>query len=262
MAQNTDFWSQALAKVQEIALGNPLDERWTFDLLIVDEAQDFEEGWFDTLRLFLRDGAGMLWLEDPNQNVRGVDRFSLQDQGFVNYRSMLNFRSPESIGRFIRLALPDFKFTSANDLPGLGVGVTSYANIDEQPRIVGRLLGSLLNRRFKLADVVILSMRGLATTSFKDVQRVGQWTVSRFTGEYDLFGNQLSSKGQVLFDTVRRFKGQEAPAVILTDVAPADQRMVSELQALFCGMTRATVRLEIVCDANNPWVQNNLLPYA
>jgi hypothetical protein len=39
---------------------------------------------------------------------------------------------------------------------------------------------------------------------------VGNHTLARFDGEYDLFGNQVYSKGQILFDTVRRFKGQQA----------------------------------------------------
>jgi hypothetical protein len=35
---------------------------------------------------------------------------------------------------------------------------------------------------------------------------------------------------------------------------------MQELQVLFCGMTRATVRLEILCQADNPVVVERLLP--
>jgi hypothetical protein len=44
-------------------------------------------------------------------------------------------------------------------------------------------------------------------------------------------------------------KGQQAPAVVLVDVGPRECRMREELQVLFCGMTRATVRLEVVAAA-------------
>ena len=51
---------------------------------------------------------------------------------------------------------------------------------------------------------------------------------------------------------MRRFKGQQAAAVILTDVDPRPDRLPQELQFLVCGMTRAPVRLEILCNAANP----------
>ena len=60
---------------------------------------------------------------------------------------------------------------------------------------------------------------------------MGNHTLRRFNGEYDLFGNQVYLKGQILFDTVRRFKGQQAAAVIRTDVAPREHHLIQELQA-------------------------------
>ena len=78
-------------------MANTPSEEWRFDTLIIDEAQDFEGEWFEAVRLFLHENAAMLWLEDPNQNVRGVDAVALQQQGFVGYRSLLNYRSPERI---------------------------------------------------------------------------------------------------------------------------------------------------------------------
>jgi hypothetical protein len=73
-------------------------------------------------------------------------------------------------------------------------------------------------------------------------------------------GAQVYSKGQVSFDTARRFKGQQAAAVILTDVDPREADLARQLQVLFCGLTRATVRLDLVCNADNPVVAERLLP--
>ena len=63
----------------------------------------------------------MLWLEDPKQNLRGIAAPDLQGHGFVGCGSMLNYRSPERIARFICATLPELPFTGANALPGLGV---------------------------------------------------------------------------------------------------------------------------------------------
>ena len=57
---------------------------------------------------------------------------------------------------------------------------------------------------------------------------------------------------------MRRFKGQQADAVILTDVGPRESRLREDLAVLFCGMTRATVRLDLVCDNTNAWVAERL----
>ncbi len=75
-----------------------------FDTLIVDEAQDFEGDWFEAVRLFLKDGVDVPLLENPNQNVRGVEVLDLHKKGLVGYRSLLNYRSPESIARFVSKA--------------------------------------------------------------------------------------------------------------------------------------------------------------
>ena len=79
--RDPDFWSKAARQVEEQALANTLPDDWRFDTLIIDEAQDFEGDWFEAVRLFLREDAAVLWLEDPNQNVRGIDAVALQRPG-------------------------------------------------------------------------------------------------------------------------------------------------------------------------------------
>jgi hypothetical protein len=104
---NPDFWVAAGKQVEEQALAATPSGDWRFDTLIVDEAQDFEGDRFDALRLFLREDAAVLWLEDPNQNVRGVDPPALHGQRFVGYRSLLNYRSPARIARLANAVLPE-----------------------------------------------------------------------------------------------------------------------------------------------------------
>lgn len=49
--------------------------------------------------------------------------------------------------------------------------------------------------------------------------------------------------------------------MILVDVDPRPDRLVQDLQVLFCGMTRATVRLEVLCKADNPVTAERLLQF-
>ncbi len=245
MKRDPRFWQE----VQERVTAEPIPDEWLFDTLIVDEGQDFEAEWFEILQLFLRDGADLLWLEDPAQNLRGKPGFDLP--GFVRYRSPINYRSPASIARFIRNTLP-FEFEPGNGLPGLGVGVHPWKSEQEQSRIVATRVQDLVRQGFSHDDIVVLTCRGANNSLFSTLEQVGSLKLRRFTGEYDQHGNQLSTDGRLTFDSIYRFKGQEAPAVILVDIDPDPRQRERMNRLLFCGMTRATVRLELVVREGNP----------
>ena len=73
-----------------------------------------------------------------------------------------------------------------------------------------------------------------------------------FSGDYDACGNQVLTDGQITFESIYRFKGQESPAVILVDIDPRVDRRDREDRLLYCGMTRATIRLDLVVCSGNP----------
>ena len=169
---------------------------------------------------------------------------------FIGFRARANYRSPETIARYILRVLP-FDFVPSNPLPGLGVGVATYKMPEDQSRRVAAIVTELIRTGFRHSDIVLLSMRGLARATFAQQKRVGAFTLSRPTGEYDLLGNQLFANGQLRFDTVYQFKGQQAPAIIITDVDPDQEQLDRAQRLLFTAMTRATVRLEIVLREGN-----------
>lgn len=248
VGKDPNFWR----KILELVTAEQIPKEWIFDALVVDEGQDFEQEWLEILTLFLREEADILWLEDPEQNLHGKP--SVITKGFVGYRCRVNYRSPVSIARFIHNTLP-FEFEFGNDLPGLGVGVLRYENPDEQPKAVARIVQDLIRRGFSHDDIVILTCRGVQNSVFSELEQVGGIKLRRFTGDYDTESNQVWTNGQITFDSIYRFKGQEAPAVVLVDVDPRADRLDQEERLLYCGMTRATVRLDIIVQAGNP--ENN-----
>jgi hypothetical protein len=250
MKLDPQFWR----RVADMVIDERVPTSWQFDTLIVDEGQDFEQEWFDILRLFLRADHDVVWLEDRDQNLH--DRPPIRLDGFVGYRARTNYRSPESIARFIRRAMP-FDFEPANDLPGRGVGVTPYDHPDEQVKLVGKIVDDLLKQGFDYRDIIVLTTCHVTTPGHRrsalDGQgRAGRHPLRRFTNEYDLFGNQVLTEGKLRFESVYRFKGQQAPAVVLMDVDPAAESLEHDRRVLFSGMTRATVRLELVVRRSNP----------
>jgi hypothetical protein len=239
------FWKD----VEQRVSGHTVPEDWRFDSIIVDEGQDFEPEWWEILRLFARPETEWLWLEDPDQNVRGVPPVRLD--GFVTLRVRGNFRLPATIAAFVRAALPEFAFDPVNALPGRGARVHWWNAPGDQVATLAAIITERLREGFAAEDIVVLTTRGLARSALAEQGRVGAYTIRRFENRYDEFGNQIYTEGQIRFDTVRRFKGGEAPAVILIDVDPEPRRLDQELRVLYAGMTRATVALDVLARRGN-----------
>ncbi|SDX21426.1 NERD domain-containing protein [Thiocapsa roseopersicina] len=232
------FWSA----MQDRVLSAPIPDAWRFDVLILDEGQDFDADWLEILKLFLTEDARILWLDDPDQNLLGKPPVDLP--GFVRLHSRHNYRSPYGIARFMRSHLP-FDFEPANPLPGLGVGVHPYRDADDQAKHLDTVVADLLALGFAPDEIVILSLRGVDQSPLWKHNCIGRHTIRRFTGTYQPDGVQTWTDGDITLDSLYRFKGQDAPAIILTDVE--DQKDTERRdRLLYCGMGRATVRVDVL----------------
>lgn len=240
------FWKN----VEQRVIGHTVPDSWRFDSIIVDEGQDFEPEWWEILRLFACEDTEWLWLEDPDQNVRGTPPVALDD--FVTLRVRRNYRSPATIAGFVRAALPEFEFDPANVLPGRGARVSWWNESKDQLAAIAAIVSERLREGFAADDLVILTTRGLNRSVLANQDRVGPFAIRRFENRYDAFGNQVYTDGQIRFDSVRRFKGGEAAAVILADVDPDPRRLELERRVLYAGMTRATVALDVLARRGNP----------
>jgi len=238
-----DFWKG----IQERVVAADIPEHERFDCLIVDEGQDFNQSWWDILGLFLKPDAAVLWMEDPDQNVYSVEPVELD--GFIGFCDMRNFRTPVSIADFIRETL-GVEFESGNPLPGLGGDVFEWADGQDDPvKKIAHRIKELMRIGFKPKDIVVLSCVGQGKSCLGEETELGGIQLRRATGRYTDSGEQIFSDGQIWFDTVFRFKGQQAPAVLLIDAPNLTNLSERVKRVLFCGMTRAMVRLEIVVPA-------------
>jgi superfamily I DNA and RNA helicase len=165
--------------------------------------------------------------------------------GVARYRETANFRSPQSIGRFLRRAL-GVDIELRNPLPGLGVKLHEYEDEREQRKILAHRINELVKLGFTHDDIAIVSCRGVNQAVFAELEKLGSVPIRRFTGRYDDEGRQIYTPGKLMCDTIFRFKGQQAPAVILTDIDESLAYSDRMRAVLYCGMTRATVRLEML----------------
>ena len=215
-----------------------------FDVLIIDEGQDFEPEWIESLSGLLNVGGFLYLMDDDDQRLYERPGFDIPDAVTVSCRD--NFRSPRSICDVINaLELASSSVRSMNGFKGDIPGFHPYgANHNVLARTEAAVAG-LLARGFALQDIVVLTYKGRARSELLGQAQLGPYRTSQFTGKYTREGQPVWTEGVLLVDSVYRFKGQSAPAVVLTEV-DFDQLRDIDRKRLFVGMTRAQMALEVV----------------
>jgi hypothetical protein len=114
-----------------------------------------------------------------------------------------------------------------------------------------------ISRGFALDDIAVISMRGRERSQLLGIDRLGIWTLRRFTGAFDAYGTPVWTEGALLVESVRRFKGQAAAAVVLTECDFAQLDAMNR-RLLFVGLTRARVHLEWVVSASTSLILEHI----
>ena len=224
-----------------------LPETWMYDVLIVDEGQDFSIAWRNILLRMLKEGGRATWLEDPTQNMYGRDMVPLP--GWVTLHSHTNYRSPRQIVDMLAsIGQARQPVEAASPFEGADIEALVYPEGDTEAMLAQtkHAITLCLAAGFARQDIAIASFRGREKSAILGRDTLGDaHTLKSFTGEYDLFGNPVFREGGLLAESVYRFKGQSAPAVIFTEI---DFEEIDELvfRKLFVGMTRARLKLVLV----------------
>lgn len=222
----------------------PVDTDAQVDELVIDEGQDFQPAWKDALLRLLRPAGRAWWLEDPMQRL--YDRLPIELPGWATLNVDANYRSPRDVlgyvNRLLQLARP---IEAASPIAGGEVEFLTYANPAQLVDATKRAITKALQAGFRLSDTVVVTFSGRERSLLAPYDQLGPHRLKRWLGRYDLFGAPQFSEGELLVETVYRFKGQSAPCVVLTEV---DFETFDELaqRKLFVGMTRASMKLILV----------------
>ena len=222
-------------------------ETWQYDVLIVDEGQDFSTSWRDIVLAMLKLGGRAIWLEDPDQNLYGKQMVALP--GWVKLHSDTNYRSPRQIVQMLKsIGAAREPVEAGSPFKGADIEELTYPEGDVEAMLAQtrRAVTSCLAAGFGRHDIAICSFRGREKSAILNLDKLSDaHTLKSFTGSYDLFGNPVFREGGLLAESVYRFKGQSAPALIFTEI---DFEGMTELvlRKLFVGMTRARLKLVLV----------------
>jgi hypothetical protein len=244
-AQSSPDW-EALV---EVVLSHEIPEAFRFKVLIVDEGQDFSPRWAELIDRLLRPDSRLLWLEDPRQNLYGrpvVDFATRHPHGVTLYANQ-NFRNPRRVVEALHtlLGIPASEIKASNPISGFEVGIHVYKTDKELADLAAHCLLNLQKSGFTPEQMALISFHGFKHSRLLQWRNLAGFSLKRYTGEYNEQGQQVVEEGEVRVDSIYRFKGQHAPAVVFAEI---DFEILSETikNRLFCGMTRASTKLDLI----------------
>lgn len=231
----------AFTTLQAQVQDNPAD----LDLLIVDEAQDFEPHWIDALIPRLKEDGRLYVMGDPDQAIYDKGGLHVADAVVVQCRD--NFRSPRKVVEAIEV----FGLTE-EPLVACGVDEGSAPEIHVPASgdaggiaCVADVVQRMLALGHAPADIAVLSFGGRERSQILAQEEIAGLPLRKYTGHFDAAGNAVWTQGTLLADTLYRFKGLSAPIVIVCEID--FERVDPKVRRrLLVGMTRAQHALHLV----------------
>jgi superfamily I DNA and RNA helicase len=143
------------------------------------------------------------------------------------------------------LSLTDRPVIARSSFDGELPNFYTYTNDTELLRKTEAAVTKLVKRGIALVDIAIICWRGLAGSQIVKAQQLGNYVLRCPTGKYSTAGDAIWTEGNLLVDSVYRFKGQSAAGIVLTEV---DFESIDDSvrRKLFVGLTRAQLAVEIV----------------
>ena len=229
--------------------------RW--DVLVIDEAQDFEYEWLNALIQQVSEDATVYLMQDDDQRLYPREPFELD--GPVKITCDDNFRSPREVVAAIKaFGLSSRDIVAKSPVSQPAFTLQTYDSNRSMIKQTEAAIRQLQQQGFAMDDIVVLAGCGKERSAILQCEQIGPYPVKKSTGQYDRSGNPLWTEGDVLVDTVYRFKGQSAPAVIITDFDYEDLDE-KRRRLLFVAMTRASMALYLLVGPQTEKVLTRIL---
>jgi len=222
-------WLRDPDQVAEVLAQIPEEQR--FDAWVVDEAQDFEEPWWQVLFGTLKnpDTGKIAIFGDPEQSIYGDKSWPIE--GFATIRLSENLRNSQQIAKSVESLIQErIKALGPDSFEVEYVEVESEDDVLETADdIVVRLTEEEFWNPGEIA---------LLTTKYRHPVHAER------RGDQDGYWNEFWEGSDVFYGTVQGFKGLERSVVVLA--VNGIHENVDENDMMYVGMTRARDRLVVV----------------
>ena len=177
-----------------------------------------------------------MWFEDRGQSLVKYAAGAFEPPSQVAYRLKRNVRNSTHVAEYANNATSNPAIPS--DIPGHVVKSYLYKTPDELGRFLEleAAVSGLIKKGFKAEDIVLLDYSGNNETLMEAKKIAG----------LAAFGWSTSARRNVIrYTTVRKFKGMEAPAVIVYNVKGCIEK---DDPLFYVAATRPKVSLTIMAD--------------
>lgn len=258
-----------------------------FDSLIVDEGQDFQQEWVDTLTAyFLPFHSDVIWFEDSCQTIQPVvgqqstiriDNISptvFIDEGFRTPKRIADYANTtiERVAKALGAQVSIPKVYS-NDVSGWPVMVHRYTDDADAARQLAQRIGKLRTEGVDEKNMLVLSCMDDASGMLMSHDQVlgrrqyrfcpggsAELKLKRYAGYYTGSIKVFHPDDGTYCDSILKVKGLEDYVVLLADVDPPAAASSNQIDAqnyvnrLYSAMTRPTARLEVFVSVQNPLI--------
>jgi len=134
---------------------------------------------------------------------------------------------------------------AGSPLTGSEVDIVSHADTADLIAKTVAAVTHCIGLGFKRQHIAIITYRGRESSRLSPFDKLGPYPLRAPTDQYDLLGNALFTDGDVLIDSVHRFKGRASPCVVFTEI---DFETLDDaaVRTLFVGATRAAMKLVLL----------------
>jgi len=226
----SEFWDEQLPEnlVEACAV---LDIQ--YDALMIDEAQDLDNRWLDSLTCLLSDPQkSPVWLfMDDNQNVYG-STLDVPDE-YLSFELSVNCRNTRAIHHEV---MKKYVGSIEPDVRGPEGRPPEIIYAEDQAEAVAGVLQRLCGtEEIPTQDVVVLSSHGTTNSRIYN---------DGLPGRFPLTDKRPVPAGTVYFSSIRGFKGLEASVVVLCELEDVEEETMD--QQLYVGFSRAKTHCVVV----------------
>lgn len=229
-----------------------------YDLVLVDEAQDFHKNWFEILCFSKKEEGQIVFFYDPFQiqieNSMIEEIYNANDISHQTLRE--NFRNTIQITKLLQRLLKKY-FPESNVSyqfkieQGEDPLLITYDNWDDQINKLSELIKHLINKdKIIPRDIAVIydgsrkTPENATLNMQKEIEKICE-TVS--ADDYSEPYLNKSKEKSISLDKIARFKGLEKKIIILTNIENFNKENAKDL---YTGLSRARAKLYILSSSN------------
>lgn len=202
-----------------------------YDLVIVDEAQDFSEDWAFCANLVLKDNGSLYVFYDESQNIYNRsfgNKFFIDTPPFV---LRYNIRNTANIYKWTQDKTNLGLDTIANKVEGVEPDCRKYTRSAQLIAFIDSVVNKLVNREGVTPDkIVVLSNLNKEQSVLSAVETLGGYQLT----------TAISPQNSICFKTIEEFKGLESDIVIfINHTYKNEPQTETKKSMLYTAMTRA-----------------------